>query len=268
MPYKVREIIAGKTKEVEKYFDYRDNRGTESRIPKRELSPEAKALANERQAEKQLRRLMNANFNNDSWYLTMDCIKEIGTDYVTPAEMKTMLQAFCRKARRFWQKHSSELRYISVMAIGARSARHFHMVMSECGSVDYKTMRTELQAIWDSVYLVNGRTQRSFIHLENLYGDNYGDLAAYFIKQSKVTIEACGHKIGKRWNSSRNLIKPMVRVRRVTNREAFRMKPTAPKGWYIDEKYTVTGTSESEFGGYEYMRYILIRLDQSGGGKT
>ena len=152
------------------------------------------------------------------------------------------------------------------MAIGARSARHFHLVLSECAGVGYKEMRSKLQTIWDSVYLTNGRTQRSYIHLENLYGDNYGDLAAYFIKQSKTTMEVFGRKIGKRWNSSRNLLKPTVRVRRITNREAFRVKPTAPKGWYIDKKYTVNGSSDTEFGGYEYLQYILIRLDGRTGG--
>ena len=90
MGYKIRETIAGRTKEIEKYYDYRDNRGNETRIPKKEISAEAKLLANIRQAEKTLRRLMNANFNNDSWYLTMDCIKEAGADYVTPDEMKHM----------------------------------------------------------------------------------------------------------------------------------------------------------------------------------
>lgn len=260
MAYKLRKIIAGKTVEIEKFYDYRDNRTGESRLPHMELSPEAKQLRNERQAERKLRQLMNANFTNDSWYLTMDCIKEEGQDFVTIDEMKEMLEAFCRKCRLMYRKAGQEFRYVSVMAIGARSARHFHLVFSELPGMSYQTMRGKLQEIWDKVYLVNGRKKRSYIHLENLYGDNYGDLAAYFIKQSKVTFATYGKKIGKRWNSSRNLIKPKITVRSITNREAFRLKPTAPKGWYIDDKYTVTGSSDIEFGGYDYMRYILIRM--------
>lgn len=259
MAYKKRTIIAGNTREVEKFFDYRDNRGSESRMPRMELSPEAQQLKNERQAERRLRQLMNANFDNNSWYLTMDCIKEDGQDFVSIVEMGRMLEVFQRKCRAVWKKLGQEYKYVSVMAIGARSARHFHLVFSELKGTGYKAMRDKLQAIWDSVYLTNGRTRRSYIHLENLYGDNYGDLAAYFIKQSKTTFATYGRKIGKRWNSSRNLVKPKVIVERITNREAFRMKPAAPKGWYIDEKYTVIGTGDAEFGGYDYMRYILIR---------
>lgn len=259
MPYKIRKIYAGKTTEVEKFYDFRDNRSTDTRMAKQDLSPEAKIEKNERAAERKLRQLMNSNFTNNSWYLTMDCIKEEGMSYVSPAEMNVMLAQFQRKCRSFWKKHESEFRYVSVMAIGQRSARHFHLVFSECKGIGYKLMREALQKIWDSVYLVNGRTRKSYIHLENLYGDNYGDLAAYFIKQSKTTFETFGRKIGKRWNSSRNLVKPTVTVRRITNREAFRIKPVAPKGYYIDEKYTVIGSGDAEFGGYDYMRYILIR---------
>lgn len=261
MPYKIRKIHAGKTVEVEKFYDYRDNRGNETRMPRVELSPEKKKEKNERAAERKLRQLMNANFTNDSWYLTMDCIKEAELPYVTPEEMNKLLGAFQRKCRTFWKRRGAELRYVSVMAVGKQSARHFHLVLSDCPGVGYKAMRESLQAIWDSVYLTSGRTRKSYIHLENLYGDNYGDLAAYFIKQSKTTFETIGRKIGKRWNSSRNLIKPTVTTKSITDREAFRMKPVAPKGYYIDEKYTIIGSEDTEFGGYDYMRYILIKRD-------
>lgn len=259
MGYILATTRAGKTKEVEKYYDYRNNRGTgEKRQKGKELSPEAKALLNDKQAVKKLRRLMNANFDNDSWYLTMDCIKEKDQGYATPEEMKDMLTRFQRKCRQFWKKHQSELRYVSVMAIGSRSARHFHLVLSACKGVQYKEMREALQKIWDEVYMT-GNKRRSYIHLENLYGENYGDLAAYFVKQSNTTREAYGDKIGKRWNSSRNLIKPFTVRRQITNRRAFLLEIRAPKGWHLDPKYTEQGVGSEEYGGYEFVRYILIQ---------
>ena len=261
MPYKLAVTDAGKTREYEKYYDYQDNRtGGGHRLPRKQISPEAKRKLNDRQAIKKLRRLMNANFDNRSWYLTMDCIREQGEEYATPEEMKMMLSHFQRKCRTFWKKHSSELRYVSVMAVGLRSARHFHIVLSACKGIEYTAMRESLQSIWDSVYMKPGK-RRSYIHLENLYGDNYGDLAAYFVKQSNMTLEVLGRKIGKRWNSSRNLIKPVTKIKRITNREAFRLKVTAPAGWYIDSKYTEIGEGSEEYGGYGYMRYILIRSE-------
>ena len=250
---------AGKTIEIEKYYDYRSNRGNgESRMPKREITPEAKARLNERAAIKKLRRIMNENFNNDSWYLTMDCIKEAALGYITIDEMKLILEKFMRKCRAYWKKCGTELKYITVMAVGKKSARHFHMVLSSCGK-GYKEMREKLQEIWDSVYLMNGRKRRSYIHLENLYGDNYGDLAAYFVKQSKTTFETIGKKIGKYWNPSRNLVRPVTVKKRISDRQAFRMQVRAPKGYYVDDRYTVTGYGD-EYGGYEYMQYILIRM--------
>ena len=263
MAYMLAVTDAGPTREIEKYYDYRTSRGKgEKRMPKSQISPEAKARLNERAACKNLRRLMNGNFTNDSWYLTMDCIKEPGLPYVTPDEMKSMLARFIRLCRAWWKKCGAELKYISVMAVGKHSARHFHLVLSSCGC-GYKAMRSKLQEIWDKVYLTDGRTRKSFIHLENLYGDNYGDLANYFIKQSKTTMEALGRKIGRRWNASTNLVRPTTKKRRISNRQAFRLKPYAPKGWYIDERYTAVGYGD-EYGGYEYMRYILIRM---GGGR-
>lgn len=259
MGYILATTVAGKTKEIEKYYDYRNNRGTgESRQKKSAITPEAKAMLNDKQAVKTLRRLMNENFNNDSWYLTMDCIKEKDHDYATPEEMKDMLARFQRKCRSYWKKHGSDLKYVSVMAIGARSARHFHLVLSGCNGVQYKEMREALQRIWDEVYMTDGK-RRSYIHLENLYGENYGDLAAYFVKQSNTTREAYGDKIGKRWNSSRNLVKPVTKKQPIVNRKAFLQEVKAPKGWHIDAKYTERGIGCEEYGGYEFVRYILIR---------
>lgn len=263
MAYIEKKIYAGNTLEVEKYYDYKNNRGIgERRMPKMEISPEVKAELNERQAEKKLRRLMNTNFTNDDWYLTMDCIREDGEEYATKDEMKKMLESFQRKCRSFWKKQGAELKYVSVMAIGSRSARHFHLVLSDCNGLDYKEMRKKLQDIWDNVYLKGGKKKRSYIHLVNLYGDNYGDLAAYFIKQSKTTMATVGEKIGNRWNASKNLKKPLVIRRVISNRKAFKQEIRAPKGYYIDEKYTDRGVGRADFGGYEYCRYVLVRISK------
>lgn len=262
MAYVLKKVYAGKTIEIEKFYDYKNNRGIgEKRMPKMELSPEVKAELNERQAEKRLRRLMNANFTNDSWYLTMDVIREEGEEYATKEEMKRMLDSFQRKCRSFWKKNGAELKYISVMAVGTRSARHFHLVLSDCVGLGYKEMRKALQEIWDGVYLKGTKTKKSYIHLENLYGDNYGDLAAYFIKQAKTTLAAVGHKIGNRWNASKNLKKPVVKRYIISDRKTFKQEIKAPKGFYIDEKYTDRGIGRAEYGGYEYCRYVLVRID-------
>lgn len=261
MGYRQRITIAGRTKEIEKFYDFRTCRHTgERRAKRKDLTPEAKEKQNERTAIRKLRQLMNANFTNDSWYLTMDCIKEADLPYVTPEEMHQMLERFQRLCRTAWKKRGAELKYVSVMAIGSRSARHFHLVMSEIPGMGYKEMRALLQEIWDKVYLRDGRTKKSYIHLENLYGDNYGQLAAYFVKQSGVTQAANGgEKIGRRWNASKNLTKPVSVVRDILSFKEFSRHIQAPKGWYIDADYTERSIDDPEYEGYEYIRYILIR---------
>lgn len=248
---------AGKTIEVERYYTYRAYKPGERRSPKKEISPEKMQEANERHAIKYLRQLMNCNFDDHSLYLTMEYFKEPVRDYVSPEQMKADMKSFLAKARRFYRKHGAELKYIWVAAVGKRSARHFHMVMSGIPEMDYRAIRDELQQIWDSIYMAR-HSKRSYIHLEYLYGDNYGRLAAYFIKQSKTTWETIGKKIGKRWNSSRNLKKPVV-TKKIIGHKAFRKEPKAPKGYYIDTEYTRSGIGDADYGGYEYLSYILIK---------
>lgn len=266
MAYKQKTIYAGRTMEIERYHDLRAFRGTgETRARRMKPTPEAKEKQNRKMAERKLRRIMNANFTNDSWYLTMDCIREEGQQYLTPEEMHDLLSRFQRKLRAEYRRRGADLRYVSVMAIGTRSARHFHLVLSELPGVAYKAMRELIQGTWDSVYLTAGRKKRSFIHLENLYGENYGQLAAYFIKQSETTKQANGGDgIGRRWNSSKNLKKPVVKVKEILSAKEFRRSVKAPKGWHLDEEYTEISADFPDYDGPEFIRYILIR-DGSGG---
>lgn len=251
---------AGKTIEVERYYTYRVYKPGERRAPKKEKSSEKIQEANERHATKNLRQIMNANFDENSLYLTQEYFKEPGKDYVTPEEMKADMKSFLAKVRRLYRRHGAELRYVWVAAVGKRSARHFHTVMTGIPSMDYRQLRDELQKIWDSIYMAR-YSNRSQIHLEYLYGDNYGQLAAYFIRQSKVTWETLGKKIGKRWNSSRNLEKPKVE-KKIIGYKAFRKEPKALKGYYIDKAYTRSGIGGAEYGGYEYLSYILIKQQE------
>lgn len=259
MGYMLAITRAGKTKEIEKYYAPRSYARGEQRLPRKAPTREEQRRVNYRQAVKTLRRLMNANFDNTSLYLTMDYIKEQGRDYATPEEMREDLRRFMRKLRAKYKKRGKELRYISVKAIGQRSARHFHMVLSDPG-IDYKAAKAEIQAVWDEIYLEK-HERKSFVHLEYLYGDNYGELAAYFVKQSETTIETFGGKIGRRWDSSRNLVRPVTIKKPIENRRAFRKEPSAPKGWYIDKPYTEIGVGGGEYGGFEYIRYILIKQE-------
>lgn len=257
--YIERVTIAGKTKEIEKYYTYRTYAKGGKRPRRKETSSEKQKEANDRQAVKKLRQLMNANFNNDCFYITLEYFKEEGKDYVSPEEMRQDMKNFLSRLRKIYQRQGSELRYIWVAAIGQRSARHFHLVINDLPGYDYKKIRGEIQRIWNSIYLKRYEN-KSQAHIEYLYGDNYGQLAAYFIKQSKITFETIGKKIGKRWNSSQNLKQPVV-IKKIIGNKSFKKEPKAPRGYYIDKAYTRMGIGSAEYGGYEYMSYILIKME-------
>lgn len=248
---------AGKTKEIERYYTYRTYAPGTKRSGRKEISSEKQMEANERLATKKLRQLMNQNFDNDSLYMTLEYFKEPDMDYVTPEQMKQDMRRLLSKLRSLYHRHGQDLRYVWVAAIGRKSARHFHMVINGLPGFDYKKIRDAIQQIWDGIYL-QCHEKRSQIHIEYLYGDNYGRLAAYFIKQSKITWETIGKKIGKRWNSSRNLKKPVV-TKKIIGYKAFKKEPVIPKGYYIDKEYTRSGIGDADYGGYEYLSYILIK---------
>ena len=258
--YIERITVAGKTKEVERYYTYRTYAPGAQRSRKKETSSEKQVEANERMATKKLRQLMNHNFNNNSLYVTLEYFKESGKDYVTPEQMKQDMRSFLSKLRSLYHRNGQELKYIWVAAIGQRSARHFHMVINDLPGYDYKKIRGEIQRIWNGIYLKRYEN-KSQAHIDYLYGDNYGRLAAYFIRQSKITWETIGKKIGKRWNSSRNLRKPVV-TKKIIGYKAFKTEPKAPKGYYIDKEYTRSGIGEADYGGYEYLSYILIKTEE------
>ena len=80
--------LAGKTKEIERYYTYRTYAKGEKRSRRKEISSEKQQEANERQATKNLRQIMNTNFDGNSLYLTQEYFKEPGKDYVSPEQMK------------------------------------------------------------------------------------------------------------------------------------------------------------------------------------
>ena len=257
-------VTAGNTIEIEKIRTERNYQRGAERNAKKNPTSERQKLVNDRQAEKILRRKMNANFDNSCLYLTLMYVKEDGLPHVDPEQMDQDMQRVLRKLRSVYKRESKklgrkiELKYIWVKAVGSRSARHFHMVLSGLPHLPFKDIQDKLQVIWDSVYLER-HSKRSFINLQYLRGDHYGKLAAYFIKQSKTTMETLGRKIGKKWNSSRNLKSPTVRKVVIYGRKAFDAAPKPRDGWYLDQDYTVQLDPEDSEYGFAYRAWLLVR---------
>ncbi len=245
MPYIEEICVAGKTFEVCKYYTYRVHTKGEKRVEKKQKTCESQKQVNQRKAEKELRRLMNANFEDGDSLVRLDFFKEhypIGSE-----EMQKLIGKAIRKLRSEFAKAKKELKYIYVKEIGSRGGRHIHIIMSK---VDTDILR--------KCWPYGG------IHVDPLISNGqYAKIASYFIKYALKTEQTEGRLIGKRWYASRNLVRPEPK-KRVISAATFRKNVKNVAGYNLDKESVVSGVSK--FTGYEYFSYTLIKTDKEGGG--
>ena len=65
----------------------------------------------------------------------------------------------------------------------------------------------------------------------------------------------------KRWNASKNLKRPEPEIKVISEHDFYRTEPRSIKGYYIDKDSVCVGIHSSEYYGYGFMRYILVRLN-------
>lgn len=240
MPYMIETCAAGRTFEVCKYYTYRYNVKGEKRSKRAKPTSEAQKKINQRMREKELRRLMNENFADGDSLVRLDFSKEhypVGSE-----DMQKMIEKFIDNLRKEFRKQDRELKYIYVKEIGKRGGRHVHILMSK---VDTET----LMKCWP----------HGGIHLDPLIsGGQYAKIAAYFIKYAQKTEETEGKLIGKRWYASRNLTRPEPE-KEVISAASFRKTIKPMEGYVLDKESVQSGISE--FTGYGYFSYTLIRIE-------
>lgn len=256
MPYVKRTTRAGRTVEVEYYYTSRYNRKGQHRADKIKPTDEAQKKINKRQAERKLRLLINENFSYGDYHVVLDYIRKPDTPDRTREEMKQDIAVFLREARKLYRKNGKELKYIHVMEIGKKGARHHHLVINK--------LDTELlQQAWHKAY--DGHNRIKVFPLDD--SGNYADLAAYLIKYTdEHRTEEDGALMGKRYNCSKNLVRPEPEYEIVTSRSYYKVSqnPQAPKGYYILPDSIEQGITSPEYYGYGWYRYTMIKLEQGG----
>lgn len=250
MPYIEAITKAGKTIEVERYYSSRFNRSGEAPREKTKPTREAVKKLQTRHAIKKLRRLMNANFGGGDYHLVLDYIREKGKPDRTKEEMKADIAVFLRECRKQYKKLGKPFKYIHVMEIGQKGARHHHLVVN-------KTDVDILQQAWKKAY-PGERNRIKVFPLDD--SGNYAKLAAYFVKYSSEHLQDEDRLQGKRWAASKNLVRPITKKRAITSRNCFRSEPTPKRGYYIDKDSIEKGIDDEHFG-YEYLRFIMIQLE-------
>ena len=255
MPYVERITKAGKTIEIEKYYTSRYKKPGIKRGDRVKPTEEQQEKINTRQAERKLRVLMNANFGYGDYHVVLDYIRKKGEPERSREEMRRDMDVFFRELRKEFKKQGKELKYIHVMEIGQKGARHHHLVINQ---IDTKI----IQKCWYKAY--EGHNRVKVFPLDD--SGNYAKLAAYFIKYTDTHKKnADGALQGKRWNASKNLIRPEPEYRIITERASFRCDAKPIKGYYVDQDSIVRGVHDPEYSGYGYFRYILVKEDDGGG---
>lgn len=255
MPYVERVTRAGRTIEIERYFTSRYKKQGIKRGDKVKPTTEQQKKINKRQAERKLRIALNANYGYGDYHLVLDYIRKKGQPDRTREQMKDDIRVFLRECRKEYKKAGMELRYIHVMEIGKKGARHHHLIVNK---IDTKV----LQRCWYKAY--EGHNRVKVFPLDD--SGNYAELAAYLIKYTDEHRKPeDGALQGKRWNCSKNLKRPEPEVRIITGRQWFRAEPKEIKGYYVDKKSISRGMHSPEYYGYGYFRYTLVRAAEAEG---
>lgn len=254
MPYVKRTTKAGKTIEVEYYYTSMYNRKGQSRADKVKPTKEVQKKINNKQAERKLRLLLNANFGYGDYHVILDYIRVKGKPDRTKEEMQTDIAKFLRELRKLYKKAGKELKYVHVMEIGSKGARHHHLVINK--------LDTELlQQAWYKAY--EGHNRVKVFPLDDT--GNYADLASYLLKYTSEhrAKDDEGALMGKRYNCSRNLVRPEPQYEICTTRAYFRVRDNikAPKGYYIVPDSVQQGIASPEYYGYGWFRYTMVKLE-------
>lgn len=254
MPYVERVTKAGNTIEIERYFTSRYKKKGISRGDKVKPTKEEQEKVNTRQAERKLRILINANYGYGDYHLVLDYIRRKGEPDRTPEQMRQDIDVFLRECRKEYRKAGLEFKYIHVMEIGKKGARHHHLVVNK---IDTEI----LQRCWYKAY--EGHNRVKVFPLDD--SGNYAELANYLIKYTGTHKKGTdGALQGKRWNCSKNLVRPEPEYHIISDREYFKKEPKAIKGYYVDKNSVSMGVHSPEYYGYGYLRYTLVKITDRG----
>lgn len=184
--------------------------------------------------------IMAENFKDGDLLVTLDYKKENrpeGSDRM----QKDFKNFYDRLKRRLKKLGLPPPKYIRVMEVGKKGARHHHLVMQE---TDLKLLRE----CW----------REGGIHVDPLYTDgNYRKVAEYFVKYVKKTMETEEKETKKLWYPSRGLKKPVIgKPKLIKGRELGQIK--VPKGYYLDQDSVRRGVSS--YDGHETFCYTLVML--------
>jgi len=191
---------------------------------------------NDRMTCKKLGRILNANFDSDSWHLTLTY-----ADAPDPEEAQAEFKRFISRLRRLMKKSGLELKWVMAMEYKNTRLHHHFVTNAPIGLA---------QKAWTSGKIIS----------RQLFEDpNYYRLGEYLIKETTKTFRNENSCFKTRYSHSRNLVIPKPQIEYVDERQLFD-DPEPRKGYYIDPE--TVRRFEHPVTGLEHLEYMMISIEE------
>ena len=250
--YREQKYFYGDYAEINIYpvYEY-PKAGRRKRI--RKPSKACQVKLNQKNAERQLNRIIGANFTNEDYKLELTYSDEHLPDSLERA--KKDLCNFFGKLRRLRKKLGlSELKYIWSVEVGSRKGRiHFHLIIN--GGIALK----DIQKKWGKGYVDK---------VKPLMFDETGvqGIAKYFCKQKLSEDGSIDGKYQKRYQCSLNCIKPEPKCNdfKYTKRKVTEIADDCENRRMIEALYSGYFCAEckpfwNEMNGEHYLTIMLYK---------
>jgi len=189
-------------------------------------------------AKAKLRMLIDNNFVEDDYYLTLTFKNQLDPD-----ECKKAIQKYVRDLRKQYKKQSKELKYIYFAE--EKGHIHFHMLVNRSIELTTNMMRK----LWPY----------GFIKIEYFRGDAEDAirLAEYHTKERNVFDDTDRQRIFKRtWVKSNNVKQPEEKIK-ILKATEWKNDVKVPQGYYLDKESYFEGVNNA---GYPFRFYRLIKI--------
>ena len=238
MPYIREECICGAVIEVSKYYTGRYKGKKVHRNSRSGTTSETQKKINQRNSEKQLTRLLNTNFTDGDYYLTLTYKNEPHS----LSEARKDIENFIRRVKYQYRKYGIACKYIHSTEYKAKRIHH-HIVINKAPDTNIK-----YGDIWG----------KGYVKPIQLYtGGEYSKLSLYLIKETSLTYNASDGVYAKRYCQSKNLKKPKIN-KKIIPANSFSEIIKAYKGYEPIENKTVSGYTAN---GYRYISYVMRKIE-------
>lgn len=238
-----KKVYAGKTIEVSRYHINHIPKGPRGK--RQENTPDRIRKANLRRRADRLRQLMNCNFDDTCWSLTLTYKK--GKEPKSIREVRRDAGDFVKRLRKCARLFGADLKFVYVIGAG-KHRRHIHITVNALPDM----------AIFAGCWI------HGHVNMTKLYSDGqYRDLADYYIQNAQETKEqeeALKEDPGQMYVTSKNLKQPVIEKQIYMGR--MREDPQPVKGYYIEKESMYKGFTSM---GFPLIRYTLIKERENAG---